>query len=520
MSMMLTLSHWVLKVFCARTAHRYENGCHQLEQVQRQKLTELLKLSGQTVRTYEDFHGKFPLTRYTHWKSTIDEMRQHQRNLLNQDKIVRYQPTSGSSDALKFIPYTETFLNELDQAIAAWLNSMYKQYPNLAGTTHYWSVSWLPESQRKVLENANLNDDSALLSFSKRILSYFTQAVPAEVAMAKSAEDAMFATATYLVKNHRLGLISVWSPTFAIQLLQIIRDRKDEIALVLETGKWYSADLNGIEAPVDLERARILKHLDFSQPHAWKTLWPRLVLVSSWDTASATAWATKLKKMLPHVAFEGKGLWATEGVVTIPYKGQYPLAYTSHFYEFLHVDSDLVVPAWQLNHGDLVSPVITTGSGLFRYVIDDVLLVSGDYKGVPTFEFQGRRMTVDFVGEKMDATTALSLLGHFKHERCETVSLLGCDLGTDDLPYYTLLCESEYPHTVPTAAEVDNYLKRNFHYELARNLGQLAPAKVISKRDAWGFYKQLAIDNGMIEGNIKPEPLKKFKMKFAKLEHV
>jgi hypothetical protein len=59
-----------------------------------------------------------------------------------------------------------------------------------------------------------------------------------------------------------------------------------------------------------------------------------LALVSAWDTADAAPWAQQLKACFPQAAFEGKGLWATEGVVTIPIDGQYPLAYRSHVYEF------------------------------------------------------------------------------------------------------------------------------------------------------------------------------------------
>ncbi len=105
--------------------------------------------------------------------------------------------------------------------------------------------------------------------------------------------------------------------------------------------------------------------------------------------------------------FEGKGLWATEGVVTIPFAEQFSLSYQSHFYEFLLQDTVQAIPAWRLKKGDIVSPVITTGSGLTRYVIDDELEVIDFYHDVPCFRFLGRKITVDLVGEKLD------------HSRCD-----------------------------------------------------------------------------------------------------
>lgn len=66
---------------------------------------------------------------------------------------------------------------------------------------------------------------------------------------------------------------------------------------------------------------------------------------------------------------------------------------------------------------------------------------------------------------------------------------------------------------VPSVQALDQLLKQNFHYELARDLGQLDEPEIKHVADAWDYYKTLAMKNGMIEGNIKPEPLKKMKTK-------
>ncbi len=152
------------------------------------------------VQNYEQFVKAFPATRYSAWREDIQRYRE-QKLSLSSSKLVRFQPTSGSSEQIKFIPYTKLFLDELDHAIAPWMASLYRKCLQLSSGTHYWSVSWLPESQREVLKDKNLNDDSALLGIGKRILSKFTQAVPSNVAFAANADDALFATICYLVAN-------------------------------------------------------------------------------------------------------------------------------------------------------------------------------------------------------------------------------------------------------------------------------------------------------------------------------
>lgn len=503
----LYLAHQILHLACKRAYAQYFDQAKHLEHVQRHQLKTILN---DPNLSYEQFITEFSITRYSDWKARVENARETGRNLLNHSKIIRFQPTSGSSDALKYIPYTALFLDELDQAIGLWLTSLYLKYPHLKHSTHYWSVSWLPESQRKLTLNQNLNDDSALLGFSKRFLTKITQSVPADIALAESAEDAMFATAVYLVADQNLGMISVWSPTFAIQLLDLIVQYQDDIALVLYRGQWHKPSLDYLKAPRSCKQSEKLKELDLTDPAAWKKLWPRLDLISSWDSGSAKHWAEKLQERIQGVHFEGKGLWATEGVVTLPLEGRYPLTYQSHFYEFLDLNTDQVMPSWQLEVGQMVSPIITTGSGLLRYIIDDELRVTEMFNGIPCFEFQGRKMTVDLVGEKIDQTVAQKVIAQFKQDDYLPISLLGVEQDKIKKPYYVLLSEGNQ-HKLPSNIELDNILKQNFHYELARNLGQLDAPEIIHVEDAWDFYKKVAMHNGMIEGNIKPEILKKMR---------
>ncbi|OTG82819.1 GH3 auxin-responsive promoter [Acinetobacter sp. ANC 5054] len=512
MGLLLSSAHQVLDFACRKAYQRYIQQANQLELVQRNKLRGFLTQHISQNLSYEQFTKKFPLTRYANWKSKIEQSRSSGKNSLGPGRIVRFQPTSGSSEAIKFIPYTQLFLDELDEAIGLWLCNLYREHPKLKNSTHYWSVSWLPESQRKLLENSNLNDDSALLNVSKRVLSKITQSVPTEIALASSAEDAMFATAVYLVADKHLGMISVWSPTFALQLLDIIQQSKDEIIHVLKYGNWQREGLNFLAVPKSCEQCYKLQQLDLTDASAWKKLWPKLSLISSWDTASAAQWAEQLQQRVDGVAFEGKGLWATEGVVTIPFADRFMLSYQSHFYEFLLQDTNQVVPSWQLKLGDIVSPVITTGSGLIRYVIDDELEVMDFYEQVPCFQFLGRKMTVDLVGEKLDHNAAVQILAQFKQDDYLPISILGIEQCSDKKPHYILLSEGNVDKQ-PTAQDLDRSLKQYFHYELARDLGQLDEPEVKHVDDAWDYYKTLAMNNGMIEGNIKPEPLKKMKTK-------
>jgi hypothetical protein len=58
------------------------------------------------------------------------------------------------------------------------------------------------------------------------------------------------------------------------------------------------------------------------------------------------------------------------------------------------------------------------------------------------------------------------------------------------------------------AAQVERALQANFHYKLARELGQLQPAACIALPHMRDIYLDQCRERGMIEGNIKIEPLR------------
>lgn len=517
--MLTMLVQHALHAACWFSARKFFQQRDNLEQVQRQKLTQLLKLinSQQThsINSWEEFRTTFPVTRYADWQEKIEQQRLGTSNLVN-SPLVRYQPTSGSSEKLKLIPYTQQFLSELDAAISPWLASMFKRHPAMKKGVHYWSVSWLPKNQFDDFKG-NLNDDSELLGGAKRLITSYSQAVSSEVALAANPADSLFATLCYLVARKNLTVLSVWSPTFALQLLELLPQYAQDIATVLEQGQWgpRSESLQKLKAPKTKKRAVLLKQLASADiPTMAQTLWPDLALISAWDTADAAQWAQQLQQLLPHTAFEGKGLWATEGVVTIPVDGQYPLAYRSHVYEFELISSGEILAPWELKLGDEVSPIISGGNGLLRYAMDDHLKVSGFWGQIPCFTFMGRRNGVDLVGEKMSPNAARQVLKTLADEfGLEGVSLLALSSNKNGHSQYMGLFSGKQPISSETANQLnialEQVLQGHFHYALARDLQQLLPAQAIVVEDGWKFYQELAMAAGMIEGNIKPEALRK-----------
>src|SRR5262249_22262248 len=120
-------------------------------------------------------------------------------------------------------------------------------------------------------------------------------------------------------------------------------------------------------------------------------LWPRLRVISCWADGNSAPAARRLAALFPHATIRAKGLIATEGFVSLPWEecGGAVLAVRSHFLEFLQADAvgrpDATCPqlAHELEPGYAYSVVLTTGGGLYRYHLGDVVAVVGRVRDCP-----------------------------------------------------------------------------------------------------------------------------------------
>lgn len=483
----------------------FERDFQNIEEVQRKRLSSYLESFSHLwprVKNYEEFSKEFPVTNYTYWEEKINLQRGGKKDFFPNCK--RFQPTSGSSQKKKWIPYTKSFLSEYNQALGPWIFDIYKNYPRVRSGYHYFTLSWQPEEMRRAGE---INNDLEYLSKSSEYFFSLVQAVPSSIAEAKTSEASLFATITWLVARKELSFLFLWSPTFGLTILELLEKYKDAIAKSIKYGKWelFSHELKGIACPYDAMRAEV-----FIQASNLKTLWPGLSLVSCWQSALSKSWYEKLKKKLSFCEFVENGLVATEGVVTFPYQGKLPLAYKSHFYEFRNIKTKKIYPAWDLGKGERYEVLLTSGNGIFRYNLEDRVEVVDYIENCPCFKFLGRENSIDFVGEKISSELAQELITSFQ-ESFDGLTAL-CLLGIQPIkgkPFYVLLVEGR----THLSDAVINWLERELdelhHYKLARELHQLDAPRVFSSWEMRENFVKWRKKQGMLEGDIKMDPLVK-----------
>ncbi len=428
--------------------------------------------------------------------------------------ILRFQPSSGSTAPSKRLPWTAPFAAEVRAAVSAWLGDQARRWPALLGGPAYWSVSPaappLPPTAGGI--PVGFEDDGAYLGPVARRLATWGLAVPGAVRHLLDVDAWRRRTLLHLLRARELRLLSVWSPTFLPLLLDPLAGWLDGLAGEIARGTPPVA----LDAPAGRV---VLPALPPSPRRAAEVrragadplaLWPRLALVSCWTDGPSALEAGRLEGLLPGVPVEGKGLIATEAVVSVPFGRGRPLAITSHFLELETAEGPRLVT--ELREGDVGTVLVTTGAGLWRYRLEDRVEVTGFLGRTPTVRFLGKADQVcDRFGEKLHA-------GHAEAVIAELRARFGLPggglafLAPDDvggLPGYTLYLAA--PAIPPAAADrLEGLLERSFHYAHCVRLGQLGPARIfrVAGDGLAPFYAACAA-RGQRLGDVKPSALRR-----------
>jgi hypothetical protein len=350
----------------------------------------------------------------------IERIAEGEPDVLFAGRPVAYERTSGSSGAAKLIPYSGEGLLDFQRSVVPWLVNTVETH-GITGSA-YFAISPAtrpPESIGGV--PVGLPDGAYLGEIAASVLAEVS-AVPLEVAAITDVAKWRDETLRHLAAARDLELISVWSPTF---LLRLLDDLDDPVAL-----------------------------------------WPRLKVVSCWASAASKPFAEELAARLPHATLEPKGLLSTECVVTVGRAGVLAGRRGGVPPPTRGAGTAPIRPARRRR--DMLTPhgffefegeevIATTASGLYRYRTGD-LLRDG--------QFIGRKGIVsDLVGEKLTEPFVAKCL--------ENVRGYLFPEGTG----YVLAAE------VPVNAEdIERRLCENPHYAYARRLGQLAPLRVTHVR--------------------------------------
>jgi len=457
------------------------------------------------IRTPLDFARNVPPRDYDQMLPWIDRVARGEPDVLAPGRVHRLVPTSGSTAARKLIPFNDALQRELNCAIAPWIFDLYLRHPKAMRGSSYWSIS--PCSAVKLEPSAipiGFEDDAAYLGNWRRTLIDAAMALPSAFREIRSMAALRYVTLLSLLRRRDLSLVSVWHPSFLRLLLDALNEHRDELVADVASGTCRLADeLPSHILPLTLDSPDPRRAQQIARAASFTEIWPGLAVVSCWADANASVPAAEFGRLLPGVALQPKGLLATEGFVSIPFAGHHPLAIRSHYLEFLDQHNRLLDPN-DLRIGETYTVLLTTGGGLYRYRVNDLVRVDAVVGRTPSIRFVGKTGLVsDQMGEKLTDGFVATVLSRLPLQAsfmllAPHVDETGC--------CYTLYLDGLAPPDV--ARVLDESLSENPHYAYCRRLGQLGPPRLrYVQGDAYSMYCQRLQSLGQRLGDIKPASL-------------
>jgi len=459
-----------------------------------------------TIRDFDGFRTRVPLRDYDDLVPWIERIAAGEQGVLTAERVRLFEPSSGSTRAAKWIPYTAALQTEIRRAVAPWIDDLFSRHPRLLLGPAYWSISPSLDSPRasESVVPVGFDEDAAYLGGAARRVAQATFAVPGEVRRARDVETFRTATLLYLLRARELRLVSAWHPSFLSLLLAPLFERWDELLEHLRRG--FRDPDSGVRVPPAPRRARELAIHGGPDP---SRIWPRLEVVSCWGDGHAALHLKEIAALLPHVTIQPKGLIATEAFVSLPYRGAHPFAVCSHVFELLDEAGD-ARGLHELVEGETYSVVTTTGGGLYRYRLRDRVRVTGFVERTPSIRFLGKEDRVsDLRGEKLSEGFVAGVLDRVVDARRlrPRFAMLAPELE-GPRPGYVLYLELAETAPADLPRELDTALRENPHYEHCRALSQLAPARVRRVApDAYRRFSGRLVAAGQRLGDVKPTPL-------------
>lgn len=526
----------VWRLAAAPATRRFARALDDPESVQRALLARLLRAHAGTrfgrehgyarLSTAEAFRDAVPARDHAGLLPWIDAAAGGAADVLTPGRPTAFLPTSGTTSGSKLIPWTPALRREFNAALGPWITGFMRARPAAWRGAAYWSLSppaW-PGTHTPGGIPVGFASDTSYLPAVLRPLLAGAFAVPAAVAGLRDPAAWRHTTLLHLLGAADLSLVSIWSPVFLTALLEPLEELWPALLRDLERGTCSPPGGAGggdcgpsrLRLRPNPRRAAELRGLGRAgAPPPPEAIWPRLAVISCWADASAREPARRLARLFPQAAIVPKGLLATEGAVSIPWPDAPSpvLAVTSHFFEFVE-PGGRVRFAWELEAGATYSVLLTTGGGLTRYALGDLVRVTGFCGRCPTLEFVGREgATSDLCGEKLAEPFVRRVLESLpcRAGREWGFALLAPTSGAEP-PSYTLFyaCDDP-PDPAHVAIELESALHANPHYAHARRLHQLSPVLAtllsLAPDHAWSRYQQTLASTGQRLGDIKPAML-------------
>ena len=473
------------------------------------------------VHSHQDFVEAVPVQTYDSLLPYLDRQAHNPEDrALVHEPFLFFNITSGTTSASKYIPVTQTALKALQRSQDLMVYLQQKAVPD----AYNGKVLGIASPAEEGLSEHGIPVGSASGRFYKNMPKVVASkyVVPYEVLEIKQSDWKYYTVVLCCLQHRDITYFATANPSTVLKLIDVLNERRADLWRDLVNGRVEGLDERFHDAPEKIHAcirpsadrlAELEPLLTANEPMGFDVIWPQLRLFSTW-TGGSCGVALKAAQVAFPAATEvvDLGLIASEiraTVTTDPATQSGLPTFQDNVFEFVEKAKwDEEEPKFllldELTVGAEYYLFITTPGGLYRYHMNDIILVTGYQGECPVIRFvQKGRGACNITGEKLyegQVIEALELWGL----PCRHVQA-AADV---EAAHYLLYIEPA-PGTALDAnaasAELDSLLRRlNLEYDAKRESGRLNALVVVPLRTgALEAVKAHSVKEGQREGQFK-----------------
>ncbi len=448
------------------------------------------------VESTDDFRRQVPLCEYQYLRPYVDRVRAGETSALfgPGERVLMFAMTSGTTAEPKYIPITQSFLDDYRHGWLIWGWGAYRHHQQ-AFRGHMLNVVSRPDEE---VSPAGIpcGAVSGLMAEMQPWLVRGLYATPAVVNEVPDTESKYYLILR-LALLRQVSLCATPNPSTLLRLSEVGNERAGELIRDIEQGglsercqvpEHVRRRLRWRLRPHRRRAGELAQLLDREGKLLPRDYWPELDMLAVWKGGTVSLYLPRLAECYGPVPVRDLGLIASEGRMSIPLgdEGSAGVLDLMHqFFEFIpEEEMDSEQPETLLAHevevGQRYGIVLTTSGGCYRYNIMDHVEVVDFYGGTPVVEFLNK-------GDHISSLTGEKLT---EYQVVRSLERVGERLGVpvtetltaapvwDQPPYYVLLAAEgslDPGRWVPFVAGVDEELSlSNVEYRQKRKSGRLA----------------------------------------------
>ncbi len=476
-----------------------------------------------TINTYQKFKESVPVQSYEDLRPYIEEQEKNRGALLTAEFPVMYNQTCGTTGVPKYIPVLSSTLKHIKRSQNIFSYIQYKTKPQgfygkLLGLVSPAIEGYLPTGSPYGSASGLIYQHMPGIARSKYV-------VPYEVFEIKDYTIKYYCILRLALAEKNITYIGSANPSTFLRMLEVLKLYKEDF--LEDIAKGTTKFLTSLEPRIagkiaarirpDPKRADELKIIFDREEEdiSFSGIWPYLQIVTTWTGGSCGIALSKVKTKFPaETSIFELGYLSSEVRGTITIDGttnEGIVTFQDNFFEFVEKTNwENNLPEFltleQLVHDKEYYVFITTDSGLYRYNMNDIVLVTGRFENTPTLKFlQKGKGVVNMTGEKLYESQVIAAVkeAELRYNFSSTFYQM---LGNEEECCYELYLEADLSVGIAdlTFALDQGLGAVNIEYQTKRSGERLKPLRLfLLHKGTFELYKNHCLDKGQKEGQFK-----------------